>query len=125
MKVLLTEQLLTFYVETGKGINVLDGAKDTKEIAFPIKAIESFSYSEKKKTDVGAVIAFGLLGLLSQKKTSTFNIHFNPIEKTEEVKTTEILPSRAIFVVKRKVGRTMRKDIEQQTNLVADIIDIE
>ena len=53
------------------------------------------------------------------------NIHFNPIEKTEEVKTTEILPSRAIFVVKRKVGRTMRKDIEQKTHLVADILDIE
>lgn len=124
-KVLLTEELLTFYVETGKGINVLDGAKDTKEIAFPLNAIESFSYSEKKKTDVGAVIAFGLLGLLSQKKTSTFNIHFNQIERTEEVKTTELLPLRAIFVVKRNMGRTIRKDIEQKTNLVADILDIE
>ena len=124
-KVLLTEKLLTFYVETGKGINVLDGAKDTKEVTFPLDALESLSYSEKKKTDVGAVIAFGLFGLLSKKKTSTFNIHFKQIETTEEVKTTELLPRRAIFIVKRKIGRVIRKDIEQKTNLVADILDIE
>ncbi|MDJ0537093.1 MAG: hypothetical protein QNJ70_32200 [Xenococcaceae cyanobacterium MO_207.B15] len=124
-KFLLTEKLLTFYVETGKGINVLDGAKDTKEVTFPINALESFSYSEKKKTNTGLVIAFGLFGLLSNKKTSTFNLHFKQIETIEEVKTTELLPRRAIFVVKRKIGREIRKDIEQKTNLVADILDIE
>lgn len=124
-KVLLTEESLTFYVETGKGINVLDGAKDTKEVTFPLDAIKSFSYSEKEKTDVGAVLAFGLFGLLSKEKTSTFNIHFKQIETTEEVKTTELMPRRAVFIVKRKIGRAIREDIEQKTNLVADFLDIE
>ena len=129
-KVLLTEEFLTFYVETGKGITVLDGAKDTQEFKFPLRELESFSYSEKKKTDVGAVIAFGLMGLLAQKKTSTFNLYFQQTETTAEVTTAETttatkLPKRAIFVIKRKIGRQMRQDLEQKTNLVADILDLE
>ena len=124
-QVLLTEELLTFYVETGQELTVLEGAKNTQESIFPISAIESFSYSEKKKTDIGAVIAFGLWGLLAQKKTSTFNIYFEPTETTEEVNTTEKSPKKALFVVKRKIGREMRQNLEQKTNLVADILDIE
>ena len=124
-KVLLTEELLTFYVETGKALTVLEGAKNTQESSFAVSEIKSFSYSEKKKTDIGAVIAFGLWGLLAKKKTSTFNIYFEPTETTEEVNATEKLPKKALFIVKRKIGREMRQDIEQKTNLVADILDIE
>lgn len=124
-KVLLTEELLTFYMETGKALTVLEGAKNTQESSFAVSAIESFSYSEKKKTDIGAVLAFGLWGLLAKKKTSTFNIYFEPTETTEEVNTTENSPKKALFVIKRKIGREMRQDIEQKTNLVAEILDIE
>ena len=124
-KVLLTEELLIFSVEIGEGMTVLDGAKDTQELKFPLRELESFSYSEKKKTDTGAVLAFGLLGLLAQKKTSTFNLYFQQTETTAEVTTTAKLPKRAIFVIKRKIGREMRQNIEQKTNLVADILDIE
>ena len=124
-KVLLTEELLSFYVETGKGMSVLDGEKDTQELKFPLRELESFSYSEKKKTDTGAVLAFGLFGLLAQKKTSTFNLYFKQTETTAEVTKAEKLPPRAIFVIKRKIGREMRQELEQETNLVADILDIE
>ncbi len=74
---------------------------------------------------MGAVIAFGLMGLLAQKKTSTFNLYFQQTETTAEVTTAAKLPKRAIFVIKRKIGREMRQELEQKTNLVADILDIE
>lgn len=124
-KVLLTEDLLTFYVEEGKTLTVLEGAKNTQEVSFAVSEIKSFSYSEKKKTDTGAVLAFGLLGLLAPKKTSTFNLYFQQTETTAEVTTATKLPKRAIFVIKRKIGREMRQELEQKTNLVADILDIE
>ncbi len=116
-KVNITDNQLTFYVETGDNMTVLDGEKNTKQVSIPFKTIKSLSYSEKKKTDVGAVIAFGLWGLLAKKKTSTISIRFQ--EELEETRQQQV-----IFVTRRSIGRKMRQDLEEKTGVVVDLLDI-
>ena len=120
-KVNITDKALIFYMETGSDLDVLDGAKNTEDLVIPLTTIQSFSYSEKKKTDIGAVLAFGVWGLLSKKKTSTFNFRLEPQEETKE----NAIPKQAIFVVKRSVGREIRLNLEKKTGLTAELLDIE
>lgn len=120
-KVNITDELITFYLETGEGLAILDNDKDTKELIVPLTTIQSFSYSEKKKTDIGAVLAFGVWGLFAKKKTSTFNFRLKPEETNEET----IIPKQAVFLVQRNLGREMRQNIEEKIGLAAEILDIE
>ena len=123
-KVNITDSSLEFYTETGEGLNVLEGDKDTQELIIPLTAIESFSYSEKKKTDVGAVLALGVWGLFAQKKTSTFNFRLEPKEEIIEEGESAI-PNQAVFLIKRSTGREMRQNLEQQIGMAAEILDID
>ena len=120
-KINLTEESVTFYLETGDDLNILDGQKDTQEIEIPLAAIKSFTYSERKKTDVGAVLAFGVFGLLSKKKTSTFNLRLEPSQENQE----NVLPKQAVFVTKRNLGREIRQSLEEKTNLDAEFLDLD
>ncbi len=117
----LTEESITLYLETGVDLNILDGEKDTKEIEVPLTDIQSFTYSERKKIDTGMVIAFGVYGLLSKKKTATFNLRLKPSQETEE----NILTEKVTFVTKRDIGRDMRQFLEEKTNLNAEILDLD
>ncbi|MDJ0674634.1 MAG: hypothetical protein QNJ36_04410 [Calothrix sp. MO_167.B42] len=116
-KVNLTEDSVNFYFETGDSIAVLDGQKGTKKVGISFNKIKSLSYSEKKKTDVGAVLAFGLWGLLAKKKTSTISIRFQ--QEVEETKQQQ-----AVFVTRRSMGRKMRQELEKKTDLTVDLLDI-
>ncbi len=116
-KVNLTEEQVKLYVETGKRLDILEGEKDTKEVVIPVKTIKSLSYSEKKKIDVGAVFAFGVWGLLAKKKRSTIGIRYQ-----EGVEASE---QQVVFVTGRKNGRKIRQQLEQQTNLIADIFNVD
>lgn len=120
-KVNITDKSLIFYMETGDGLDVLEDAKNTKDLVIPLTTIQSFSYSEKNKTDIGAVLAFGVWGLLSKKKTSTFNFLLEPQEETDE----KAIPKQAVFIVKRSVGREIRQNLEKRTGLTAEFLDIE
>lgn len=120
-KINLTEKSVTFYLETGDDLNILDGQKDTKEIVILLTAIKSFTYSERKKTDTGMVLAFGVFGLLSKKKTATFNLLLEPSQETEE----NILPKQVIFVTQRDLGREIRQSLEEKTNLNAEVLDLD
>ena len=66
-KVDVTNEQVKFYLEFGKGLDALEVEKNTKEVIIPMKTIKSFSYSEKKKIDVGAALAFGVWGLLAKR----------------------------------------------------------
>ena len=116
-KVNLTEDSINFYFETGDGMAVLDGKKDTKKMGISFKTIKSLSYSEKKKTDVGAVLAFGLWGLLAKKKTSTISIR-----SQQEIDETK--QQQAVFVTRRSLGRKMRQELENKTGITVDLLDI-
>lgn len=123
-RVNITDSSLDFYTETGEGLNVLEGAKDTTELTIPLTAIKSFSYSERKKTDVGAVLAFGVWGLFAKKKTSTFNFRLEPKEETTEAEKI-IIPQQAVFMIKRSIGREIRQNLEQEIGIAAEILDID
>ena len=116
-KVDVTDDEVKLYFEIGKGLDVLEGEKNTKEVIIPMKTIKSLSYSEKKKIDVGAVIALGVWGLLAKKKRSTIAIRYQ-----EEAEASE---KQVVFVTGRKNGRKIRPQIEQQTGLVADILGVD
>ena len=120
-KINLTAESVTFYLETGDGLNILDGKKDTKEVVILLTAIKSFTYSERKKTDVGSVLAFGVFGLLSKKKTATFNLRLEPSQEQEE----NTLPEQVVFVTKRDLGREIRQSLEEKTNLNAEVLDLD
>ena len=120
-KVNITDDSLKFYMETGKELTVLDDSKDTKELVITLTVVESFSYSEKKKTDIGAVLALGVWGLFAKKKTSTFNFRLEPQEEAEE----KTIPKQVVFVVPRKVGREMRENLEEKIGVPAEILDID
>lgn len=123
-KVNVTDSSLEFYTETGEKLDILEEAKDTKELTIPFSAIKSFSYSEKKKTDVGAVLAFGVWGLFAKQKTSTFNFDLEPKEKIRGEGEIAI-PKQAVFLVKRSTGREIRQNLEQQIGIAAEILDID
>jgi len=116
-KVNLTEDSINFYFEAGDGMAILDGKKDTKKMGISFKTIKSLSYSEKKKTDVGAVLAFGVWGLLAKKKTSTISIRFQ--QQVEETKQQQ-----AVFVTRRSIGRKMRQELERKADITVDLLDI-
>ncbi|MDJ0633549.1 MAG: hypothetical protein QNJ34_10210 [Xenococcaceae cyanobacterium MO_188.B29] len=120
-KVNITDESLKFYMETGKELSILDDSKDTKELVIPLTVVDSFSYSEKKKTDIGAVLALGVWGLFAKKKTSTFNFRLEPQEEAEE----KIIPQQVVFVVQRKLGREMRENLEEKIGVPAEILDID
>ena len=116
-KVNVTDEQVKLYFEIGKGLDVLEGEKDTKEVVIPMKTIKSFSYSEKKKIDVGAVLALGVWGLFAKKKRSTMAIRYQ-----EEAETSQ---KQVVFVTGRKNGRGIRQKLELQTGLVADIFSVD
>lgn len=116
-KVDLTDDQVKLYFEIGERLDVLGGEKNTQEIVIPMKTIKSFSYSEKSKTDVGAVIAFGVWGLLAKQKRSTIAIRYEG--------EAEASQKQVVFVSGRKNGRQIRQKLELQTGLVADILDID
>lgn len=129
-KVNITEESMTFYLETGDGLSTLEGAKDTTELIIPLTAVKSFSYSEKNKTNIGAVLAFGVWGLLSKKKTSTFNFRLETQEMQETQETQEtpeetVIPQQAVFAVKRDVGRKTRRFLEETIGQPAELLDID
>ena len=116
-KIDLTSDQVKVYFEIGKGLDVLDGDKNTKEVAIPMKAIKSLSYSEKSKIDVGAVLALGVWGLFAKKKRSTMAIRYE-----QEAQTSQ---KQDLFVIGRKKGRKIRQKLELQTGLAADILGID
>ena len=116
-KVYVTNDLVKFYVESGKRLDILEGKKDTKEVVIPMKTIKSLSYSERKKIDPGAVFAFGVWGLLAKKKMSTIGIRYQ-----EGVEPSE---KQVVLVTGRKNGRKIRQKLELQTNIVADILNVD
>ena len=116
-KVNVTNDLVKFYFETGKGLDVLEGEKNTKEVVIPMKTIKSLSYSEKSKIDVGAVLALGVWGLLAKRKRSTIGIRYQ-----EEAEASQ---KQVVFVTGRKKGRKIRQELEQQTGLVADFFNVD
>lgn len=126
-KVNVTEESITFYLETGDGLSTLEGEKDTKELVVPLTAIKSFSYSEKNKTNIGSVLAFGVWGLLSKKKTSTFNFRLEATKTSEitEKKEQNVIPQQVVFAVKRDVGRKTRQFLEEIIGQPAELLDIE
>ncbi|MEM9922450.1 MAG: hypothetical protein AAF915_01625 [Cyanobacteria bacterium P01_D01_bin.50] len=115
-KVDVTNEQIKFYFEIGKGLDVLEGEKNTKEVIIPMKTIKSFSYSEKKKIDVGAVLALGVWGLLAKRKRSTIAIRYQ--------EQAEAPQKQVVFVTGRKNGRKIRPQLELQTGLVADILEV-
>ena len=119
-KVNLQDESVTFYLETGEGLDILEDQKDTQEIVIPLTAIESFTYSERKRIDTGAVLAFGVWGLLSKKKTATFNLNLEPTQEEDE----NSLPKQAAFITKRSTGQQIRQSLEEKTNLEADVLDL-
>ena len=116
-KVDVTNDLVKLYFETGKGLDVLDGEKGTKEVVIPMKTIKSLSYSEKSKIDVGAVLALGVWGLLAKRKRSTIAIRYQ-----EEAEASQ---KQVMFVTGRKKGRKIRQKLEQQTGLAADFFNVD
>ena len=116
-KVDVTNDLVKLYFETGKGLDVLEGEKNTKEVVIPMKTIKSLSYSEKSKIDVGAVLALGVWGLLAKRKRSTIAILYQ-----EEVEASQ---KQVMFVTGRKKGRKIRQKLEQQTGLAADFFNVD
>lgn len=116
-KVTLEDEQLLLYVEIGDSLSVLEGEKDTKEVVVPLKLIQSLSYSEDSKVDIGSVLAFGVLGLLDKKEISTFNISF----QEEEEKPLQ----RMTVVLDRKIGREMRQQLQQKNGLTVEILNVE
>ncbi|MEO1427685.1 MAG: hypothetical protein AAFV71_01205 [Cyanobacteria bacterium J06633_8] len=116
-KIYVTNDQVKLYVEIGKGLDVLEGDKNTKEVTIPMKAIKSLSYSEKSKVDVGAVLALGVWGLFAKKKRSTMAIRYQ-----EEAETSQ---KQVLFVIGRKKGRKIRQKLEIQTDLAADILGVD
>ncbi|MGF1674713.1 MAG: hypothetical protein ACFCUV_13665 [Rivularia sp. (in: cyanobacteria)] len=115
-KVDVTNDGIKLYFETGKELDVLNGEKNTQSVFIPTKTIKSFSYSEKKKVDVGAVIALGVWGLLAKQKRSTMAIRYQEEPSNQK---------QVVFVIGRKDGRQIRQNLELQTGLVADILGID
>lgn len=121
-KIKLKETTLNLYVENGDKLPILDDHKNTQEIIVPLANLKSFTYSERKKVNVGKVLAFGVWGLLAKKKTATFNFNVNPSKATLENKKLK----QFAFVMSRDIGREFRQNIEQKTNLVPEVfLDID
>ncbi|MEA5597592.1 hypothetical protein [Rivularia sp. UHCC 0363] len=116
-KVDLSDDQVKLYFEIGEGLDVLGGEKNTQEVVIPMKTIKSFSYSEKSKTDVGAVLALGVWGLFAKQKKSTIAIRYEGEAEGSQ--------KQVVFVSGRKNGRKIRQKLELQTGLVADILDID
>lgn len=121
-KIDITEESITLYMETGDKLTVLEEAKDTSEIIIPLDLVKSFTYSEENKINVGAVLASGVWGLLSKKKTSTFNVR---LDKEKEATEENILPKQVVFAVKRGVGKETRKFLEEQLDQPAELLDLD
>lgn len=115
-KILLEEETLTFYIETGEDLEVLDDDKDTKEVAIPLTAIESFSYAEDSKVTTGRALTLGIFSLLNKKETSAFEFMLEPSED-------ETIPNQAFFVIERDEGEEFLQEIEAKTQLSAEIIE--
>ncbi len=65
---------------------VLENDRDTKKITISAEQIQSIFYSESSKTDIGAVIAFGLPGLFAKIKKATIRIRYEPMLEGEPLK---------------------------------------
>lgn len=111
-KVMVSESQMSLFTEFGGRLRVLEGEKDTQESIIPLESIESFYYSEQKKTDVGAVIAFGLPGLLAKIKTATIDLRYRSAEEAEDT-------DNLVIVSRRKYGRELRSVLEKSTGLSA------
>ncbi|WP_299485471.1 hypothetical protein [Acaryochloris sp. IP29b_bin.137] len=86
-KVVLTENALSAYIESGDRLKVLGNARNTTQISIPLATIRSFNYSEKSKINVGAVLALGVWGLLAKNRTATFGIQYSPeMTETDEIR---------------------------------------
>ncbi len=116
-KINVTDEQVNFYFEIGKDLDILEGEKDTKEVVIPMKTIKSLSYSEKKKIDVGAVLALGVWGLFAKKKRSTMGIRYQSEAETSQ--------KQVVFVTGRKKGRIIRQKLELKTGLAADIFNVD
>ena len=120
-KVQLESEILTLYIETGDNLDILDNEKSTKELAIPLTAIESFAYSEDDTISTGRVLTFGLIGLLSKKKISAFEFTLQPLKDDAEQK----IPNQAFLVLDRDEGENLLEEIEEKTQLSAEILDSE
>lgn len=112
-KVNLADGKLSVYGEEGEALSVLDGEKNTKELTFPIKSIQSIQYSEDEKINVGAVIAFGVWGLLAPKDVAQVRLSFQP-QGEDSAKQVAILASK-------KIGGQLKEDLESETGKTAEL----
>ena len=117
-KISLSESQVSVFTEYGKKLAVLEDARDTKETTISEEQIQSIYYSESSKTDVGAVIAFGLPGLFAKVKKATIRIRYEPMAEGESWQSL-------VMVSKRKYGREMRSELEEITGLTAELIAID
>ena len=71
-----TPTSLLVFSETGEKLKALNGRRATRTYRIPYSSINALAYSESSKVNTGAVLAFGLWGLLSRIKRSSLSIRY-------------------------------------------------
>lgn len=119
-KILLTDELITIFVEEGDKLALLEDEKDTQEISVAVGDVSNLSYRETKKINVGATVGltvlFGLPGLFLSRPDRFSEITVGLTN------TNSSNPTALTLITDRELGMNLRTSLERSTGLLADVL---
>jgi hypothetical protein len=119
-KILLTDGLITVFVEEGDKLALLDDKQATREISVAVSDVSNLSYRETKKINVGETVGmtllFGLPGLLFSRPD-----HFAEINLVLN-NTTQSNLTALTLITDRNLGMNLRSSLERSTGLFAEVL---
>jgi hypothetical protein len=120
-KILLTDELITIFVEEGDKLALLDDQRDTQEISVAVGDVSNLRYRETSKRDVEETIGLTLLvGLLPALLFSRPD-HFSEIT-VGLTNTNPSNPTALTLITDRDLGMNLRTSLERSTGLFADVL---
>ncbi len=113
-KILLTNELITVFVEEGDKLSLLDDERDTREISVGVGDVANLSYRETKKIDIVEFLFITWLEVFRPDKFSEITINF--------AETAQSDVSSVTFITDREMGINIKSYLERSTGLFANIL---
>ena len=119
-KIVLSQNMLTVYVEYGDSLDHLEEEKATKQVNVPLESVTKLGYREDDKIDTDTVIlntlAFGIVGALLTRPDELAQIE---ISFKEESESTNLKLLK--LITERDLGVSLRSQLERSTGMFAEI----
>jgi hypothetical protein len=120
-KINLADTTMTAYIETGSGLDILEGERRSQEISIPMNTIGKLTYREDTEVNTGRLIGNILLfGVLGPAMTRPDNISQLEISYTPSLETGSANSNVLVIETDRDLGLEVRDKLQQLTGIQAE-----